>query len=390
MPSNPADRAHLSGLTVLYVEDEPTIRGLTTSFLYRRAKRVLVAEDGVEGLALFHEDPPDLVVTDIMMPRCDGLAMIEAIRAEAPELPVIITTAFEQTHFLLRSIALGVDRFVLKPIDPDQLEAALLHCAQNLRVGQELAAFQAQKLALLEAQHEETLALLAGGMAHDYNNLLQGVLAATSAAQLLRDNPVRAFALLDSTEAAWGQIKELSTNLELLGQRRAATRLADRLEPVLQASLAEAIEHEAGRVSLELPEDLPLVQFNPPQLKRVMTILVNNAFEAMGGTGRLQIVGQVRRLSRELALPLPEGDYLELSFHDQGPGIAPAMLPLMFKPYTSTKERGSQRGMGLNLAIAQAILKLHAGALVAENAATGGATLHLYLPVPGTSSGVAP
>ena len=76
------------------------------------------------------------------------------------------------------------------------------------------------------------------------------------------------------------------------------------------------------------------------------------------------------------------GDYLQLSFSDQGPGIAPGILPIMFSPYTSTKARGKQRGMGLSLALAQAIVRQHAGALLAENRTGGGATLHLLLPVP--------
>ena len=390
MPHTQADRDFLAGLTVLYVEDDPTIRGLTEGFLRRRTRRVLAAEDGETGLALFRQERPAILVTDIMMPKRDGLALIEAIRAEAPELPVIITTAFEQTQFLLRSITLGVDRYVLKPIDPDQLEAALLHCARSLRVDRELAELQAHKLELLQSQHEQTLVILAGGMAHDYNNLLQSLMTTVATARLCRNNPARAFDLLDSAEVAWGQIKELSENLALLSEKRVAGWTAEPVEPTLKATLDESLQATKSTVDLELPTDLPPVSFNPPQLKRVISILASNALDAMGGAGRLQVAGQVREVTQEDPLPLPAGSYLELSFTDQGPGIAPEMLPLMFSPYTSTKERGRQRGMGLNLAIAQAIMKLHSGALVAENPEGGGARLHLYLPVPGGAGPEAP
>jgi len=114
----------------------------------------------------------------------------------------------------------------------------------------------------------------------------------------------------------------------------------------------------------------------------VFEILARNAEEAMGGEGTVIVEAGVTNVALDGPLPLGPGEYLHLTLSDSGAGIDPQIYPVMFSPYTSTKERGTRRGMGMGLAVAQAIMKLHGGALAAEQPTEKGATLHLYLPVP--------
>ncbi|MCH8550382.1 MAG: response regulator [Natronospirillum sp.] len=134
-------QAFLAQLTVLYVEDNSDIREQLTLFLRRRFKTVLVAADGAEGLKTFRqaEKAPDLVITDIRMPVMDGLNMIGYIREHDDNVPVIVTTAHEENDFLLKTIDVGVDAFVVKPIDTQQLVRALLKIGGRLRSEQALA-----------------------------------------------------------------------------------------------------------------------------------------------------------------------------------------------------------------------------------------------------------
>jgi signal transduction histidine kinase len=78
---------------------------------------------------------------------------------------------------------------------------------------------------------------------------------------------------------------------------------------------------------------------------------------------------------------LPQGRYLHLLFQDTGRGIAPEDLPLVFEPYFTTKTRGSDRGTGLGLALCEAIIRSHRGAIQAESRPGEGAAFQLYLPV---------
>jgi diguanylate cyclase (GGDEF)-like protein/PAS domain S-box-containing protein len=129
------ENAYLGNLILLYVEDEPELRDLFGQLLQRRVGRLLTASNGREGLELFREYRPDLVITDILMPEMNGLDMIEAIRQIDPHIPAIITTAFNENNYLLKAIDLGVDAFVVKPVKINQLLAQLLKCAKNRSLG---------------------------------------------------------------------------------------------------------------------------------------------------------------------------------------------------------------------------------------------------------------
>ncbi|WP_404419929.1 response regulator [Marinospirillum sp.] len=132
----------LKNLTVLYVEDNQDVRSQLSLFLKRRFARVLVAHDGAEGLRLYTQEstPPDLVISDIRMPGMDGLEMAEHIKSLNPQQPIIMTTAHEETDYLLKAIDLGVDKFILKPVEARQLHSTLLHLAEQLEARKQLEA----------------------------------------------------------------------------------------------------------------------------------------------------------------------------------------------------------------------------------------------------------
>ncbi|MFM8333650.1 MAG: diguanylate cyclase domain-containing protein [Candidatus Methylumidiphilus sp.] len=148
------DCDYLQAVSVLYVEDDADIREQLRQFLIRRVGGLLTAENGAVGLALFRASQPDIVVTDILMPVMDGLAMVRAIRESAPRLPVIITTAFNETDFLLQAIDLAVDAYVLKPVNGARLEAVLCNCARNLCLENALAESNKLLRRVLSSLHE--------------------------------------------------------------------------------------------------------------------------------------------------------------------------------------------------------------------------------------------
>lgn len=129
------DLNFLQGLRLLYVEDEDEVRELLSRFLGRRVGTLEVAVNGREGLEAFLKGEYDVVVTDIKMPEMDGLEMASRIRATVHAVPIIVVTAYSDRDYLLRSIDLGVDRYVTKPIDPDALLTAI-HDAVMVRTQQ--------------------------------------------------------------------------------------------------------------------------------------------------------------------------------------------------------------------------------------------------------------
>ena len=113
----------LKNVTVLYVEDEKPLRDVTTHILQGFTKTQYIAQDGVEGLNLFqeHQDEIDIVITDVNMPNMNGLEMTKEIKKINANMPVIVATAFSNTEYLLEAINLGVDKYVLKPVDMKKL-----------------------------------------------------------------------------------------------------------------------------------------------------------------------------------------------------------------------------------------------------------------------------
>jgi diguanylate cyclase (GGDEF)-like protein len=109
----------LKNVTILYAEDEKDLREVTHQILKGFTKKQYVAENGEEGLKLFkeYEDQIDLIITDVNMPILNGLEMVKEIRKINFSIPIIVATAFSNKEYLLEAIDIGIDKYVLKPID---------------------------------------------------------------------------------------------------------------------------------------------------------------------------------------------------------------------------------------------------------------------------------
>ena len=109
----------LKNITILYAEDEKDLREVTHQILKGFTKKQYVAQNGQEGLELFkkYENEIDLIITDVNMPILNGLDMIKEIKKINLNIPIIVATAFSNKEYLLEAIDIGVDIYVLKPID---------------------------------------------------------------------------------------------------------------------------------------------------------------------------------------------------------------------------------------------------------------------------------
>lgn len=128
----------LKGFTVLFVDDEKTLREHMLRMLTRYGARVLLANNGVDGVATFAQYHPDLVITDIQLRPMDGLAMARQIRALDAEIPIIMISAYDRPEYLLDSIDIGVFKYLLKPLSAEVLERALRSSVALLRKRQAL------------------------------------------------------------------------------------------------------------------------------------------------------------------------------------------------------------------------------------------------------------
>lgn len=122
----------LNGLTVLFVEDENELRNELEGAIGDEFAKFITARDGDDGLKKFKKFKPDIVITDISMPICDGLQMSGEIKKLSRETPLVVLSAFSEKEKLLKAIDIGIDKYLIKPIDPDELMKTLNILANEL------------------------------------------------------------------------------------------------------------------------------------------------------------------------------------------------------------------------------------------------------------------
>ncbi|QQF52897.1 response regulator transcription factor [Campylobacter fetus subsp. venerealis] len=121
----------LKSLTVLFVEDEDKIRTSMGNAMEGIFAKVILAGNGDEGLKKFKKFNPDVIVTDISMPIMDGLDMSKEIRDISKDTPIVILSAFSEKEKLLKAIEIGIDKYIIKPIDMEELFEAISVLAQD-------------------------------------------------------------------------------------------------------------------------------------------------------------------------------------------------------------------------------------------------------------------
>ena len=122
----------LKNLSILLVEDEHNLAHLLRDAIGDQFARFELAYDGQEGLSLAQEMQPDLIITDITMPRMSGLEMSSILHETSPTLPIVILSAYSEKKYLLDAIDIGITKYLIKPFDPDELLDLICTLARKL------------------------------------------------------------------------------------------------------------------------------------------------------------------------------------------------------------------------------------------------------------------
>lgn len=138
-------------LKILFVEDDDLMRNTIKNVLEKNARTVLLAANGEEGLELYKQEAPDIVITDIMMPVMNGLEMIHNIRRLGGDVKIVVVSAYSEKENFLKSIALGVNNFLIKPISYKNLLNVLEELANVIQLEKNV---EAEKQEKLQAQEE--------------------------------------------------------------------------------------------------------------------------------------------------------------------------------------------------------------------------------------------
>lgn len=152
----------LKNISILYVEDENDVRDFTSKLLSSLLKNVFTAENGQDGLDLYKENinTIDLIVTDINMPKMNGITMCEKIRELNKEIPIVVTSAHNDTSFLKKAIDVGVSTYAMKPIDLYQLIESITKAIEPIFLKKELVNLNLSLESKIEMEIEKIKSIL--------------------------------------------------------------------------------------------------------------------------------------------------------------------------------------------------------------------------------------
>ncbi len=236
---------------------------------------------------------------------------------------------------------------------------------------------------LLQTQKMETIGALAGGLAHDFNNILTGIRSSIQLLLLDRREQDGTYEDLEIIQQEIMRAADIAR--QLLSVSRPATghsQPIDLNDQLLHLSrLFRRTLPKNIQIQLELAPDPLIARTDPTQFEQILLNLILNARDAMPAGGWLTIrSGPVDWETTTPAIPEARpGRYAGVVVEDSGPGIDVNALPRIFEPFFTTKSRGA--GTGLGLSMVQAIVRHHHGYVTAHNRPEGGAAFTIYLPL---------
>ncbi|CAO3453549.1 Multi-sensor hybrid histidine kinase [Azospirillum largimobile] len=356
---------------VLVVDDNADMRDYLVRLLGAEFT-VVTAADGEEALSILRQAKPDLVLSDVMMPRLDGFGLLAALRRDPVlrDVPVVLLSARAGEEASVEGLDVGADDYLVKPFSARELVARVKSNLTMARLRREVAS------AHHDAERMRALGQLTSGVAHDFNNLLMVLRGAVHLIGRRTDDPALRSVLGHATEAIergalmTRQLLSFSRRQRLDPQPVDLNGLLEELAPVLDRAFPENI-----RVELKL-DDVPAVLLDRSELDAALLNLAVNARDAMPDGGLLRFE---TKLAEAGAAPHGGGRFVCMRVVDSGSGMPPDVAKRAFEPFFTTKPVGKGTGLGLSQVYGFAS---QSGGRVAIDSRTGdGTTVTLYLPV---------
>jgi two-component system cell cycle sensor histidine kinase/response regulator CckA len=274
-------------------------------------------------------------------------------------------------------------------LDEDSKPAAILGVARDISQRRE-AELEREVLQerLTRSKKMEALGLLAGGVAHDLNNVLSGIVSYPDLLLLDMDDDDPLKKPINTIRSSGQKAAAIVQDLLTLARRGVVTSQVLNLNSLIDEYL-QSPEHKkmmslnhAITVHKDLEEDLPNISGSPIHLKKTLMNLLSNAAEAQPGGGGITIATRSRYLDRPVRGydQVDAGEYVIVSVSDHGEGIDPVDLPHIFEPFYTKKVMG-RSGTGLGMAVVWGTVQDHSGYIDVQSTPGKGTCFTLYFPM---------
>ena len=426
---------------VLVVDDDPILRTQIKHLASHFVSEIRLAADGVEGLEIWRQWQPNVIVTDIFMPRMNGLEMSQAIKASDPDAQIIVITSDEDGDSLRRALDIGVERYIAKPVDMHLLADAIGKCVrdqqqtEDLRLTRQVAALtealqqqlweklraeealQKEKAEqqilidrledahnqLLQSEKMASIGQLAAGVAHEINNPISYVNSNLGALQQYVGQLLQLIARYEQHDAQLPS--ETRDAIDALKREIDLDYLRNDVGDLLAESLGGL--QRVKRIVQDL-KDFSHISDSEMQwanledgLESTLNVVWNELkykAEVVRDYGHLPevecIPSQLNQVFMNLLVNASqaiaehgvitirtrqEGGNACLEISDSGSGIPQAIINRIFDPFFTTKPVGT--GTGLGLSITHGIIRKHHGRIEVSSEMGKGSTFRIVLPI---------
>lgn len=356
---------------ILLADDNADMRAYVVRLLSTNFD-VETAEHGESALHMAQQSPPDLVLSDVMMPRLDGIGLLRALRADprTRSIPVILLSARAGDESRLDGIEAGADDYLVKPFDARELCARV---ETHLRMARTRSQTE-ERLREADRRKDEFLAILG----HELRNPLAALTNATGAARVGADPEVLRRCLAIAERQAHVLVRLVEDLLEIPtiihGKLKLKRGPVD-LGGLIRAAADDAIGLIRGRhheLAVSLPEGKIIVLGDAVRLTQVFGNLLSNAAKYTPNGGRIDVAARY------------VGDQIRVGVRDNGVGIPRDKLDDIFEMFRQLGEPfdARARGLGIGLSLVKSLVEMHAGRIEVFSAADGaGSEFVVWLPL---------
>ena len=380
------------GARILVIDDDFGMREGCKRALQPHGFEVEVAATGEEGLLKVREGGFDLVLLDVMMPDVSGIDLLIPIQEYDPELPCIIITGYATIELATQAIKLGAYDFVSKPFDSNTLLRAVNQGLEKRRLSLEVkrglvTKERAERLAWEKAELEKIDKIKSQFTLLVAHELRAPVAAIQSYLKLILEGyvpPERQMEIIRKAERrARDQLELIGDLLDLAHLRESSMKVS--LVPMdISVPLRETVDMMGARadekgltIAVQIEPDLPLIDVNGENMKRLWNNLISNAIKYNRPNGSIEVTLGTHADSEIIA-----------SVRDTGIGIAPEFQERIFDDFVRTDEakKMAAHGTGLGLSIAKRIVENYGGRMWVDSEHGKGSTFTFTLPIAGDES----
>jgi signal transduction histidine kinase len=365
-------------LNILHVEDSPKDSELVMHLLREggfdcKIERIETEGELIESL---EKKEYDLILSDCTLPQFHGLEALQLAHAIKPETPFIFVSGTIGEEIAIESLHDGATDYVLK----HRISRLVPAVRRALAEVKERDLRQAMEERLHRARCMEAVGTLAGGLVHDFNNLLQVIKMNAALLPLELNNPAKVLTIADNltrtSDRGANLMRELSAFARTRDTRLNSIDLTHELNATVE--LLRTVLPANIHLVLQLEEDLPMVLADEEQVDRIVTNLVINAKDALPNGGTITISAETIRFDNSSSSRgrVEDTPYVCLKVADNGTGMSNEARKRAFEPFFTTKPMG--KGTGLGLAVVFGLMQVNNGLIDLKSKLGEGTTLSLF------------